>query len=126
MAEALVYLKQVARFAAPEVQFMTFAEDGTGAFAELHGTRLELRWRLPEDADRPLPERPPILLDHAFPVGFDFVQDVRIEDGVFAEQEKLIDNLARIRDIEVNSNGEVLLLLEHASGGRIVKLVPSS
>jgi glucose/arabinose dehydrogenase/cytochrome c553 len=51
---------------------------------------------------------------------------VRIEDGVFADQEKLIDNLARIRDIEVNSNGEVLLLLEHASGGRIVKLVPSS
>ena len=51
---------------------------------------------------------------------------VSIEDGVFAEQEKLIDNLARIRDIEVNSYGEVLLLLEHATGGRIVKLVPSS
>jgi len=73
---------ELARFEAPEVQFMTFAEDGTGAFAELHGTRLELRWRLPEDADRPLPERPPILLDDAFPVGFDFVQDVRVEDGV--------------------------------------------
>lgn len=74
--------RELARFEAPEVQFMTFAEDGTGALAELHGNRLELRWRLPEDSDRALPEREPILLDDAFPVGFDFVQDVRIEGGL--------------------------------------------
>ena len=39
-------------------------------------------------------------------------------------QETLIEDLARIRDVEVGADGLVYLLLEHASGGRIVRLVP--
>ncbi len=50
---------------------------------------------------------------------------VRIENNRLVEQEKLIEDLARIRDVEINHAGEVLLLLEHASGGQIVKLVPT-
>lgn len=74
--------RELARFEAPEVQFMTFAEDGTGALAVLRDGRLELRWRLPGDADQPLAAGPVVLLDDAFPTGFDFVQDVRIEGDV--------------------------------------------
>ena len=39
-------------------------------------------------------------------------------------EETLIEDLARIRDVEVGADGLVYLLLEHASGGRIVRLVP--
>lgn len=38
--------------------------------------------------------------------------------------ETLLSDLARIRDVEVDADGRVLLLLEHASGSRIVRLVP--
>ncbi len=41
-------------------------------------------------------------------------------------QETLITDLARIRDVEVGVDGLVYLLLEHASGGRIVRLAPAS
>ncbi len=50
---------------------------------------------------------------------------VEIKEGRVRHQELLIDDLARIRDIETGINGEVVLLLEHASGGRIVRLVPA-
>lgn len=50
---------------------------------------------------------------------------VRLDGHAYIEQEKLISDLARIRDIEVNAAGEVLLLLEHATGGQIVKLTPA-
>ena len=49
---------------------------------------------------------------------------VKIVDGALVEQEKLIEDLARIRDIEVDAAGQVYLLLEHASGGQILKMVP--
>jgi glucose/arabinose dehydrogenase/cytochrome c5 len=38
--------------------------------------------------------------------------------------ETLLEGLGRIRDIEVGSDGLIYLLLEHAAGSRIVKLVP--
>lgn len=38
-------------------------------------------------------------------------------------KELLIENLARIRDVEVGPGGEIYLLLEHASGGQIVRVV---
>ena len=41
-------------------------------------------------------------------------------------RETLIDGLARTRDIEVGADGLVYLLLEHVSGGRIVRLVPTA
>ena len=49
---------------------------------------------------------------------------VLIEDDRHVRTETLIHDLARIRDIEVDADGTVLLLLEHASGGQIVRMVP--
>jgi glucose/arabinose dehydrogenase len=40
-------------------------------------------------------------------------------------RETLLNGLGRIRDIETGSDGFVYLLLEHASGSRIVRLVPA-
>lgn len=40
--------------------------------------------------------------------------------------EVLLTQLARIRDIETGPDGTIYLLLEHASGGQIVKLVPAT
>jgi glucose/arabinose dehydrogenase len=40
-------------------------------------------------------------------------------------RETLVSGLGRIRDVEVGSQGEVYLLLEHQSGSRIVRLVPA-
>lgn len=48
---------------------------------------------------------------------------MKIQNGILMESEVLLDKLARIRDIELSHNGEILLLLEHASGGQIVKLI---
>ena len=47
---------------------------------------------------------------------------LRIEDGQLAEQEILIENITRIRDVEIGLAGELYLLLEHASGGQIVRV----
>ena len=41
-------------------------------------------------------------------------------------REMIVENLARIRDIEIDHQGDVLLLLEHASGGQIARLSPNS
>jgi glucose/arabinose dehydrogenase len=38
--------------------------------------------------------------------------------------ETLLEGLGRIRDVEVGTDGIVYLLLEHAAGGRVVRLVP--
>ena len=40
-------------------------------------------------------------------------------------RETLLRGIARIRDVEVGLDGFVYLLLEHATGGRIVRLVPA-
>ncbi|XOV82657.1 MAG: PQQ-dependent sugar dehydrogenase [bacterium] len=64
---------------------------------------------------------------HQFLVGSLKAADVfrlKIVDDQLVEQELLIEDLARIRDIEVDHNGHVLLLLEHASGGKIVRISP--
>ena len=50
---------------------------------------------------------------------------LRIEDGQLLEQEILIENLARIRDVEIGPAGELYLLLEHASGGQVVRVTPA-
>jgi len=49
---------------------------------------------------------------------------IRLRNGVVVEQEALLEDLGRIRDIDVGESGEVYLLIEHQGGGRIVKLVP--
>ena len=50
---------------------------------------------------------------------------LRIQDGELVDQEKLITDLARIRDVEIGADGLVYLLLEHGQLGTIVRLVPS-
>ena len=47
------------------------------------------------------------------------------ENNALVHKETLIKDLARIRDIEVGYDGLVYLLLEHESGGQIVRLVPA-
>ncbi len=41
-------------------------------------------------------------------------------------RETLLSGLGRIRDVAVGHDGNVYLLLEHASGGRILRLVPAA
>ncbi|MDX2221919.1 MAG: PQQ-dependent sugar dehydrogenase, partial [Rhodospirillaceae bacterium] len=40
-------------------------------------------------------------------------------------RETLIEDIARIRDVAAGPGGELYLLLEHDSGGRIVRLTPA-
>ena len=47
-----------------------------------------------------------------------------VQDGHLIHQETLIDNLARIRDIEQGPDGYIYLLLEHVDGGAIVRMKP--
>lgn len=49
---------------------------------------------------------------------------IEIVDNKPVHKEILIANLARIRDVEIGTTGELVLLLEHASGGKIVRIVP--
>ena len=50
---------------------------------------------------------------------------LRIEDDRLVDQEKLLTDLARIRDVEIGADGFIYLLLEHGERGSIVRLVPS-
>ncbi len=47
-----------------------------------------------------------------------------VEEQEVIQQEILFQDLARIRDIEVGNDGLIYLLLEHQSGGKLVRLVP--
>lgn len=49
---------------------------------------------------------------------------VEIENNRYVHRETLLEGLARIRDIEQSANGDIYLLLEHAEGGKILRLVP--
>jgi len=48
-----------------------------------------------------------------------------IEDNQLVHQETLFEGIGRIRDIEQGYDGDIYLLLEHNSGGRIVRVVPA-
>ena len=48
-----------------------------------------------------------------------------IDRDKVVHQETLLKDFARIRDIETGPDGDVYLLLEHSSGGRIVRLTPA-
>jgi glucose/arabinose dehydrogenase len=48
-----------------------------------------------------------------------------IDGDRIVHTETLIDGLGRIRDIEAGPDGLVYLLLEHAAGSRILRLVPA-
>ena len=47
-----------------------------------------------------------------------------LQDNLVTHIEIVLENFARIRDIETGIDGNVYLLLEHESGGQIVRLVP--
>ena len=47
-----------------------------------------------------------------------------VEEGNIIHKETLIDDLARIRDVEQGIDGYIYLLLEHVDGGAIVRLKP--
>ncbi len=49
----------------------------------------------------------------------------KLENGQLVERETLIEDLARIRDVEVSADGAVYLLLEHEAGAQILKMVPA-
>jgi hypothetical protein len=66
--------RELRRIASPEVQFVAFARDGSGARAELEDGRLWLARMRPG-----APERR-VLLDPEFPVGLDFAQDLQFGD----------------------------------------------
>jgi hypothetical protein len=67
------------RFETPELQFFTFSEDGTGWFAEVDGSLLNLRIRPPERAGSPVLTGRIVPLDDAFAGAADFVQDIRAD-----------------------------------------------
>ena len=47
---------------------------------------------------------------------------LRERDGEIIEHEVLLDGIARIRDVEEDTEGRILLLLEHDSGSQIVRI----
>ena len=51
---------------------------------------------------------------------------VEVDGDRFVEKETLIEDLARVRDIEMGVDGLVYLLLEHATGWTIVRLAPAA
>ncbi|MEL6253566.1 MAG: PQQ-dependent sugar dehydrogenase [Bacteroidota bacterium] len=47
---------------------------------------------------------------------------MKVKDGTLIHQEMLLDELARIRDVEMGFDGYIYLLLEHVNGGMILRL----
>ncbi len=68
--------RELVRYAEPELQFPFFDREGRGYLAERAGRRLWLRLLPPGRPGEARPEGRRVLLDDAFPAGFDFVQEV--------------------------------------------------
>lgn len=49
---------------------------------------------------------------------------VRIEGGKLVEQEKLVTDFGRIRDVAMGADGFVYIALEHGDAGSLWRLVP--
>ena len=50
---------------------------------------------------------------------------VEVEDGRVVQEEILVEDLGRIRDVDVDERGWIYLLLDIQAGGRIVRLKPT-
>ena len=50
----------------------------------------------------------------------------RIVDNALVEQEMLLEGIGRIRDVAVDRAGEIFLLTENASGGKILRVRPAN
>jgi glucose/arabinose dehydrogenase len=46
-------------------------------------------------------------------------------DNQVVHTETLLEDLARFRDIEIGPGGKLYVLLEHATGAQIIRLVPA-
>ncbi len=73
--------RELLRYTEPELQFPFFDREGRGYLAERAGRRLWLRLLPPGRTGEARPEGRRILLDEAFPTGFDFVQEVSRRGG---------------------------------------------
>jgi len=51
---------------------------------------------------------------------------IEVEDNKVVHTETLLRDLARFRDIDIGPGGELYVLLEHATGARIIRLVPEA
>jgi glucose/arabinose dehydrogenase len=51
---------------------------------------------------------------------------LRIEDNRLVEQEKLITDFGRIRDVEMGDDGFVYIVIEHNEAGSLWRLVPDT
>ena len=58
-------------------------------------------------------------------IATDAVDTLEIKDNAVVHTETLLTKVARFRDIETGPAGEIYVLLEHTSGGRIIRLVPT-
>jgi glucose/arabinose dehydrogenase len=58
--------------------------------------------------------------------GSELYRIVLDKNNRYTHSEVLLTQLARIRDIETGPDGNVYLLLEHAEGGQVVRLVPET
>jgi hypothetical protein len=75
---ALADGRELARWAAPELQFATFAADGVGFLVERSEERLLLRALPPRTSVPPQLAGRILLLDDDFPASVDFAQDVKL------------------------------------------------
>jgi glucose/arabinose dehydrogenase len=51
---------------------------------------------------------------------------MEVVDNQVVHTETLLEDLARFRDIEIGPGGELYILLEHATGAQIIRLVPTA
>jgi glucose/arabinose dehydrogenase len=49
---------------------------------------------------------------------------MEVVDNEVVHTEILLEDLARFRDIETGAEGQLYILLEHATGGQVIRLVP--
>jgi glucose/arabinose dehydrogenase len=49
-----------------------------------------------------------------------------LDGNKVVQHEMLLEELARVRDIEVGSLGEIYLLLENYNGAKILRMVPAT
>lgn len=114
--------------------------DYNGSFVN-DGERLGIEWKM-EDIQQPVVDLTPgpavssfvIYQGSAFPnwrnqfiVGSlkgTNLYRFAIQDGELIHRELMLSGMGRIRDVEVDPQGKILLLLEHDAGGKIVRLHP--
>ncbi len=103
--------REQARWSEPEVQFMAFAADGTGYFAERAGDALQLRLRAPGDPGNPRVAGRVVQLDPDFAKTTDFAQELRIGVGGVAVVTRwsgrvhLVGRDGRVRTLELPRSG---------------------